>query len=406
MTYKINSSRNLSSHKTARQYRIAKNKSGVAYKVISSPDAIKDETMVLTTNTFSSFTNPSGISLNGNSISSNLAPQLEEEPLREIIIKTPKPSANTTKVRRSTSMYTSTGRPKAKAADPITSQQDILRMKEYFLTSGHPLYRTRNHLIFVLGVSTALRVSDLINLKMGDVFNPDHSIKQYITIIETKTRKTNHIMLNAEVQSALKLYRDDFLAHSKNVAVFNTPQGEVKRLIPDSYLFQSKITNGKLTDKALYCLVNEAGKALNLPYHLGSHSLRKTFGYWTLKLKPNDTNALTVLQQALNHSSLDSTMHYVGLTQENKDEVYNTMGSLFTCPKSDDVNVNATDNSSNGDKESTVDNSVKEVATFETSDDISGQNILTDNINLDKLSSSEKEMFKALLSKLITSDEG
>lgn len=48
--------------------------------------------------------------------------------------------------------------------------------------------------------------------------------------------------------------------------------------------------------------------------NIGSHSMRKTFGYFLYK---NGTHE--IIQELLNHSSQRETLRYIGITQEDKD---------------------------------------------------------------------------------------
>jgi len=51
---------------------------------------------------------------------------------------------------------------------------------------------------------------------------------------------------------------------------------------------------------------------------VGTHTMRKTFGYHAYK-KGLD---LAVIQKLLNHSSPSITLAYIGITQEDQDNVY------------------------------------------------------------------------------------
>lgn len=62
-------------------------------------------------------------------------------------------------------------------------------------------------------------------------------------------------------------------------------------------------------------------KDLNLPYKLGTHSCRKTFGYQFMMNHRGDAMALAWLQKNLNHSSQAITLHYIGL-DDDVDQAY------------------------------------------------------------------------------------
>jgi len=51
---------------------------------------------------------------------------------------------------------------------------------------------------------------------------------------------------------------------------------------------------------------------------IGTHTLRKTFGYWAYK----DGKDLSLIQKLLNHASPAVTLAYIGITQDELDDVY------------------------------------------------------------------------------------
>src|SRR5690606_27390825 len=82
------------------------------------------------------------------------------------------------------------------------------------------------------------------------------------------------------------------------------------------YLFKSqKGENRPLSTTQVYRILQDAGKLLGRD-DIGTHTMRKTFGYHHYK-KYKD---VAVLQDILNHSSPSITMNYIGIRQEEIDE--------------------------------------------------------------------------------------
>lgn len=296
------------------------------------------------------------------------------EPVTRNIIITEKIPHKKTTNRRSTSLYTSQGKHKATPADAITNRKDILRLKNYFLYESandrKPYLRTRNHLLFVLGISSSLRVSDLINLDIGQVLtrtiatNPEtckkeyhFTIKDHIELIDTKTRKSNLIKVSSEAKKALQIYFKDYITYCNKKSF---PIDPTHPLFQAEGSVRSMEQTGKpirLGMDGVYILLNKAQKALNLPYHLSTHCLRKTFAYWMLELHPNDANAIAVLMKALNHSSLEATNHYTGRTQEQKDRAFDDISELFNADSIDtdiDILTNDTNETDEADEKFTA----------------------------------------------------
>jgi len=73
----------------------------------------------------------------------------------------------------------------------------------------------RNYTIFQVGKATLLRVSDVMTLKMADVFNLDGSVKSNAFIHDKKTGKANTLYLKP-VQQDLLLYHDWLIQQNIN----------------------------------------------------------------------------------------------------------------------------------------------------------------------------------------------
>lgn len=209
--------------------------------------------------------------------------------------------------------YTSHGKHKATAGDPIRTAEEILAAKNYYLKNGKTeRIRMRNHMIFVLGISIGVRGCDLLNLKIRDVLNPNGTIKQHIVIYERKTGKHNDPCLNSSSQEAILMYLDSL--HDN--------------FTMDDYLICSE-RGGKMDESQLYRVISQLQTKLGLPYHMSAHSLRKTFAYWNIKLHPHDTKALITLQGMLNHDSPATTLRYCGITKDDEDVFYRDIDQLF-----------------------------------------------------------------------------
>ena len=65
----------------------------------------------------------------------------------------------------------------------------------------------------------------------------------------------------------------------------------------------------------VYKILKEAGEHIGLK-NIGTHSMRKTFGYHFYKQNRN----ITILQQIFNHSTQEITLRYIGYTQEELDQ--------------------------------------------------------------------------------------
>lgn len=180
-----------------------------------------------------------------------------------------------------------------KIVQPIRDKNKINEMKIELKKKG-----TRDYLLFVVGINTGLRISDIIKLKVLDVLNEDRTVKYHISIIEKKTKKRKKFKINDTLSREFKEY--------------------CKNLNMNDYLFCSrKGANEHITRVQAYRLLNVVASKLGIE-EVGTHTLRKTFGYWFYK----KTKDIAMLQKLFNHSSPSITLAYIGIEQDEIDEAY------------------------------------------------------------------------------------
>lgn len=99
-------------------------------------------------------------------------------------------------------------------AQPIRNLEDLKNFKNYY-KEIHP--NARNQLLVILGLNTALRISDLLTLRWEDVYNfSQNRWQEHIEIIEQKTGKTSCIYINHNIHACLQNYQAQ-LQKSKNL---------------------------------------------------------------------------------------------------------------------------------------------------------------------------------------------
>ena len=83
------------------------------------------------------------------------------------------------------------------------------------------------------------------------------------------------------------------------------------------YLFKSRNgVNKPITRVMAYMIINEACKACGIQDNIGTHTLRKTFGYHHYQT----FHDVAILQYLLNHSSPSITLRYIGIAQDNVEQ--------------------------------------------------------------------------------------
>ena len=82
-------------------------------------------------------------------------------------------------------------------------------------------------------------------------------------------------------------------------------------------LFETKFHN-RLYRISAYRVLNNASKIACLEINIGTHTLRKTFGYHHYK----QFKDIAILQKTFNHSSAEITLRYIGIEQEEINNSY------------------------------------------------------------------------------------
>lgn len=180
------------------------------------------------------------------------------------------------------------------SVEPIRKQKDIKLIKKILRDSP------RNLCLFVLGINTNLRASDLLRIKVEQVRHLQPG--EEITLKEKKTQKQRRINLNRICIEAIQN-----LLRSKKYA-------------DDDFLFLSSRKNKKaLTVSSLSTLVKKWCKDINLKGNYASHSLRKTWGYHQ---RVTFGVGIPELMVCFNHTSQKQTLDYLCIQPEEIKSVY------------------------------------------------------------------------------------
>ncbi len=171
---------------------------------------------------------------------------------------------------------------------PIRSKKDIERIINWFNAKGWHKYAV----VFELGVNTGLRIGDILGFTVADVRN-----KEAIILREQKTGKFKQFPLKDKLQKLLTDFCED--------------------RFDSQYLFEGR-NQSALDRSQVYRRINQACEALNIPENVGTHTLRKTFGYHHYKQYKD----IVLLQTIFNHTTPDVTKRYIGITQDELNTSY------------------------------------------------------------------------------------
>ena len=178
----------------------------------------------------------------------------------------------------------------------------------------------RNKLLFILGINLSLRASDLRTVKYSFFFHKTDDGKlefnEYYSLIpqkQKKTRKYIKLFFNDVVKNAIMNYIEYYPIDDIDSMVFASRKGD----------------DEAIKEQTIWRILNDRAIEAGIKQNIGSHSLRKTFGYWTWHEAEDKNKALVILQQLFAHSSTQVTMRYIGiLDEEIKDTYYSiSLGS-------------------------------------------------------------------------------
>lgn len=149
-------------------------------------------------------------------------------------------------------------------------------------------------LYIIVSIYTGLRISDVLRLKWSDLMKEDLVIK------EKKTKKLRTIKINSTIHSVLSKFNlngeDDFIFKSQKGSVFSIQQ--INRVLKEIFRTESKHLN------------------------ISSHSLRKSFGRRVYENNNESEKSLVYLSELFNHTSLSITRKYLGIRQEELNDIY------------------------------------------------------------------------------------
>ena len=256
---------------------------------------------------------------------------------------------------------------------PFWKMEDIRNVVEWFENNNE----WDGYLITMLELLLGRRIGDTVMIKWSDLYYENENRKREInTIEEQKTEKVTNIPISDTVFEVVDKYlenvdvdikkhyneyifeyipksnwikRKNSNIYSKNDIEFwckalnKTISEDRKEKIIKEFSKQQRYSS--LGDYLYYVveyndvvkqqtnvyrkLLNKAVEAANIKYAVSTHSLRKSFGYWIHKTHPFDPDCLLSLQKLFNHTNLNDTMDYIGLTDEKNRQLINDHGEFI-----------------------------------------------------------------------------
>lgn len=155
-----------------------------------------------------------------------------------------------------------------------------------------------------LSFCTACRASDVLKFRWLDVLDLSET-----TVKEKKTQKARRISFNPSVKKKI---------HELWELLGSPSTGD--------YIFKSRNTGEPITIQ----YVNAKLKGFKDKYeldinHFSTHTFRKTFGRFVYDKMGHSAESLLLLNKILNHSNIQVTKTYIGITQDEISDIFNAI---------------------------------------------------------------------------------
>lgn len=173
-----------------------------------------------------------------------------------------------------------------KTVEAIKGEQQLLSMKAFLKSRS-----SRDYCLLLLGINTGIRIHDLLHLHVKDVMSESGDILHYL---QSSIYTNPPVYFNDHVRDSLRSCIQEGFLHY------------------DDFLFKSRKTNEPITRQQAYRIINEAAKQSGISGSIGTHTLRKTFGYHAYA----KGIAISLIQKRLQHSTPAETRQYIGAANQ------------------------------------------------------------------------------------------
>ena len=161
-------------------------------------------------------------------------------------------------------------------------------------------FEVRNRGLFMLGVSTGGRISELLSLQIGDVWQNKRAVTDLL--FDKSVVKGGELSRAMPVNSDGRRAIEDLIAWHR--AAYNTTH-------KSRPLFPSRNGQGtqRMSRRTAHDVLKTAFEAAGLNGHLATHSLRKSFAQRLY----DRTGDIFAVQEMLGHKSVATTQKYLGV---------------------------------------------------------------------------------------------
>ena len=182
-----------------------------------------------------------------------------------------------------------------KGTRPLTTDE-IRRVAQCF----KGIFAIRNLGLFMFGVSTGGRISELLSLTIGDVYQNGSAVTDLLF--------DKSIVKGGEVSRSVPVNSDGRRAIENLIAWHRETYADIDKGRP---LFPSRNGQGAkpMSRRMVHDILKKAFREAGLNGHLATHSLRKSFAQRLY----DQTGDIFIVKEMLGHKSVVTTQRYLGV---------------------------------------------------------------------------------------------
>jgi len=166
--------------------------------------------------------------------------------------------------------------------------------------------KNRNRALFLLGIKSGFRISELLSLQLRDVIQAGRLVDR-VTVQRRHMKKkieSRTLLLHPEARAALAEWIEELRQNGY--------------MLDDTFVFQSQRgPNKPISRVQAYRVLKKRFDQNQMIGKLGTHSMRKTFADRIYDRLEGD---LVKTQKALGHRNINSTVQYLSFREEEIDE--------------------------------------------------------------------------------------
>ena len=200
---------------------------------------------------------------------------------------------------------------------PFRTKEEISAMLQVFdsnienaQTPARKQLAYRNKMMFLIGINLGIRASDLRTLRWSFFFDENGEFKECYVLQPKKQRKQGKFVklyFNQTVRKTILDYIKIYPISDINELLFPSQKGDA------------------ITEHRLCTIVKDTALKAGIKQNVGSHSLRKTWGFWCWHEAQDKNKAVIILQKCFNHDRSLTTLKYIGILDEEISDMYNSI---------------------------------------------------------------------------------